>query len=128
MKLRDIAPGGVPMHGLALTDITLDELDDCAFTAGIPLRGLSREQLVQLDPAYRLGIPRRPRGGDAYLAWTLDPDDGWTPMHACKATLNAAADEIILAAVIGPSWAGRVTRGRRTVLVYDPASRMVVSG
>ena len=115
MKLRDIAPGGVPMHGLALTDITLDELDDCAFTAGIPLRGLSREQLVQLDPAYRLGIPRRPRGGDAYLAWTLDPDDGWTPMHACKATLNAAADEIILAAGIGAARGGGPCKARPPV-------------
>lgn len=129
MRLHDIAPGGVPMHALDLTSITLDELDDCAFTAGLTLRELDRAQLAQLGPQYRLGIPRSPRSGpDAYLAWRLDPDDGWTPMHSAKATLNAATDEVILLAVVSPANPGRVTRGRRTVLVYDPASRMAVSG
>lgn len=129
MRLHDIAPGGVPMRGLDLTSITLDELDDCTFTVGIPLRELDRAQLAQLDPQYRLGIPRSPRSGpDAYLAWRLDPDDGWKPMHSAKDTLNAAADAVILLAVVSPASPGRVTRGRRTVLVYDPASRMAVSG
>lgn len=128
MRLHDIAPGGVPMRGLDLTSITLDELDDCAFTAGLTLRELDRAQLAQLDPQYRLGIPRSPRSGDAYLAWRLDPDDGWTPMHSAKETLNASADDVILSAVIHPDRAGRVTLGRRTVLAYDPASRTVITG
>lgn len=126
MTLHDIAPGGVPMHALDLTTITLDELDDCTFTAGLRLRALDRAQLAQLDPRYGLGIPRSPRGG--YLAWTLGPDGGWTPVHATRDTLNGAADDVVLSAVIRPDRAGRATLGRRTVLAYDPASRTVITG
>ena len=129
MKLYDTRINGIAAHELRLAEIALDEMDDGAFVRGVSLRELDRSQRAQLHPRYRQGIPRSVPDGarDTYVLDVLTTD-GWERMHASCPDLAAAADAMALSAIVSPRHAVRALRGRKAVMIYDPAGRRIVAG